>query len=90
MMIINLDTNTVTDLQGVSLFGLDPMTRAFITRVEADGGVVEAPGCIRKRLYPLMGYSATASWLAFETRVVADGGTAEAETCVIAALESLT
>jgi hypothetical protein len=32
------------------LKGISEATKAFITRVEADGGIVESPRCVAKKL----------------------------------------
>lgn len=50
----NKSVTTTPDVSGVCFFGFDAFTRAFVSRVHTDGGVVESAGCIRKRITKLM------------------------------------
>lgn len=89
-LVILTHEQLTTNLHGVSFFGLDPFTRDYITRVEADGGAVESPGCIRKRLLPTFRFSVTSTyWIPYRDRVVDDSGTIEGVGCTIEKLENL-
>ena len=91
MKLLHLQSETVPDLNGVGFFGHDPVTRAYIARVEADGGTVDKPGCVRLGLLPLYAWSGSGVWKEYKARVEADGGTVEddAAVCFAESLENL-
>ncbi len=61
------------------LFSFSDETKAFISRVEADGGSIESPNCIDKKLKA--DYFADLTQL-FIDRVIADSGKYEAAQCI--------
>ncbi len=61
------------------LFGFSDETKAFISRVEADGGIIESPNCVDKKLRA--DYFADLTQL-FIDRVVADSGRYESPECI--------
>tara|TARA_R110002153_G_scaffold55434_1_gene153862 strand:- start:1287 stop:1520 length:234 start_codon:yes stop_codon:yes gene_type:complete len=61
------------------LFGFSVETKEFISRIEADGGIVESPNCIDKKLKA--DYYADLTQL-FIDRVIADSGKYEAAQCI--------
>ena len=61
------------------LLGFSIETKGFISRIQADGGVIESPNCIDKKLKA--DYYADLTQL-FIDRVIADSGKYEAAQCI--------
>ena len=61
------------------LLGFSIETKEFISRIQADGGIVESPNCIDKKLKA--DYYADLTQ-AFVDRVVADSGKYESAECI--------
>ena len=61
------------------LFGFSDDTKAFISRIEADGGIIESPNCIDRKL-KVDFYSSVAQ--DFVNRVIADSGRYESAECI--------
>ena len=61
------------------LFGLSDEAKAFISRVEADGGLIESAQCIDRKL-KVKFYSTTTT--NFINRVLGDSGKAESPQCI--------
>ena len=61
------------------LFGFSDDTKAFISRVEADGGLIESAQCIDRKL-KVEFYSSVSQ--DFINRVIADSGVYESAQCI--------
>lgn len=64
--------------------GIGKLIRNYRSRVQSDGGVIEAIACAQQAISRLPGGVKFGTFMfgQFNTRVVADGGVTEAQTCV--------
>ena len=61
------------------LFGFSDETKAFISRVEADGGLIESAQCIDRKLKVKFYSTATTDFI---NRVLGDSGKIESAECI--------